>query len=156
MRTDQRDHTEHVDFQVRTGRQLGLRIHGAISESFSRRGDHESQQEIQPEPEQSDLLYDKFSDLHFKREGLKKFASLIRTALNDLGIAIFSSTASTKRSWSMPKSIPRITPPSWSGWPVTVLTSRTWGKISRTISFPAPSIGSIKNNWTQMNADFQD
>jgi formate C-acetyltransferase len=38
-------------------------------------------------PEESDLLYDKFSDLHFKREGLKKFANLIRTALNDLGIA---------------------------------------------------------------------
>src|SRR5512136_1629056 len=40
-----------------------------------------------PEPEQSDLLYDKFSGLDFKREGLKKFASLIRTGLNDLGIA---------------------------------------------------------------------
>ncbi len=37
--------------------------------------------------EESDLLYDKFSDLHFKRAGLKKFANLIRTALNDLGIA---------------------------------------------------------------------
>ncbi|MCJ7494297.1 MAG: hypothetical protein MUP68_08675 [Deltaproteobacteria bacterium] len=37
--------------------------------------------------EESNLLYDKFSDLHFKREGLKKFANLIRTALNDLGIA---------------------------------------------------------------------
>ena len=38
-------------------------------------------------PEETDLLYDRFSDLHFKREGLKKFANLIRTALNDLGIA---------------------------------------------------------------------
>ncbi len=37
--------------------------------------------------EESDLLYDKFSELHFKRAGLKKFANLIRTALNDLGIA---------------------------------------------------------------------
>ncbi len=37
--------------------------------------------------EESDLVYDKYSDLHFKRAGLKKFASLIRTALNDLGIA---------------------------------------------------------------------
>ena len=42
---------------------------------------------FKPVAEESDLLYDKFSDLHFKREGLKKFASLIRTALNDLGIA---------------------------------------------------------------------
>ena len=42
---------------------------------------------ISPPPEETDLLYDRFSDLHFKREGLKKFASLIRTALNDLGIA---------------------------------------------------------------------
>ncbi len=37
--------------------------------------------------EESDLLYDKFSELHFKRAGLQKFANLIRTALNDLGIA---------------------------------------------------------------------
>ncbi len=41
---------------------------------------------FKPEPEESDLLYDKFSGLHFKREGLKKFANLIRTGLNDLGI----------------------------------------------------------------------
>ena len=42
---------------------------------------------INPVPEETDLLYDRFSDLQFKREGLKKFANLIRTALNDLGIA---------------------------------------------------------------------
>ncbi len=47
----------------------------------------EASREIDRASEESDLLYDKFSGLHFKREGLKKFASLIRTALNDLGIA---------------------------------------------------------------------
>jgi pyruvate-formate lyase len=40
-----------------------------------------------PAPEESDLLHDPFSGLDFKREGLKKFANLVRTALNDLGIA---------------------------------------------------------------------
>ena len=36
---------------------------------------------------ESETIYDRFSGLNFKREGLKKFANLIRTALNDLGIA---------------------------------------------------------------------
>jgi len=47
----------------------------------------EASKKFQPATDESDLLYDKFSDLHFKREGLKKFANLVRTALNDLGIA---------------------------------------------------------------------
>lgn len=40
-----------------------------------------------PEGVDSDLLYDKHSALYFKRDGLRKFARLVRTALNDLGIA---------------------------------------------------------------------
>ena len=32
-------------------------------------------------------IYDKYSDLKFKKEGLRKFANLLRTGLNDLGIA---------------------------------------------------------------------
>ncbi|HYB21078.1 MAG TPA: glycine radical domain-containing protein [Thermodesulfobacteriota bacterium] len=47
----------------------------------------EASRKLTPQDGESDLIYDKFSDLQFKREGLKKFASLIRTALNDLGIA---------------------------------------------------------------------
>jgi len=47
----------------------------------------EASGKFKPSTEESDLLDDKFSGLHFKRAGLKKFANLIRTALNDLGIA---------------------------------------------------------------------
>ena len=37
--------------------------------------------------EGNEIVYDRFSGLEFKREGLKKFANLVRTGLNDLGIA---------------------------------------------------------------------
>ena len=47
----------------------------------------EASMEFKQASGESDLLYDKFSGLHFKREGIKKFATLIRTGLNDLGIA---------------------------------------------------------------------
>lgn len=47
----------------------------------------EASKQFNPATEQSDTLYDKFSGLNFKREGLKKFANLVRTGLNDLGIA---------------------------------------------------------------------
>lgn len=35
----------------------------------------------------TETIYDKYSDLTFKKEGLRKFANLLRTGLNDLGIA---------------------------------------------------------------------
>jgi pyruvate-formate lyase len=47
----------------------------------------EASKRFNPADEGSDVLYDRFSGLSFKREGLKKFANLIRTGLNDLGIA---------------------------------------------------------------------
>lgn len=38
-------------------------------------------------PTDTETIYDKYSDLNFKKEGLRKFANLLRTGLNDLGIA---------------------------------------------------------------------
>lgn len=35
----------------------------------------------------TETIYDSYSELNFKKEGLRKFANLLRTGLNDLGIA---------------------------------------------------------------------
>ena len=47
----------------------------------------EASKKQKPAMESEDAYYDKFSGLNFKKEGLKKFSNLIRTGLNDLGIA---------------------------------------------------------------------
>ena len=46
-----------------------------------------SKRQPQRSTEEADILHDKYSNLNFKKEGLKKFANLVRTGLNDLGIA---------------------------------------------------------------------
>jgi pyruvate-formate lyase len=47
----------------------------------------ETKEEFKQDDNESGIIYDRFSGLNFKREGLKKFANLVRTGLNDLGIA---------------------------------------------------------------------
>lgn len=44
-------------------------------------------QEIKKHQFKEETIYDKYSELNFKKEGLRKFANLLRTGLNDLGIA---------------------------------------------------------------------